>query len=223
MAGSTRVEEYLEKIPGGINGYPECMHKGEPFAVWLERSPIAGLAAVLPPEVGRYLQPNARIATWVPEVHTTVVYLAIRERLGDDDAFLAHSRTCNRAVLQTPLNRILFAVASPRGILRGAATRWGSLHRGTQVDVRLPDDRSAEVTLTFPPHLLPEIVLGGNGAGIKLALEHAGAREVALETRVLGPTQACFAARWSRTTDALERVSSSLRSAAPSPESRAEE
>jgi hypothetical protein len=33
MAGVARVEEYLASVPGGIDAYPECTHKGEPLSV----------------------------------------------------------------------------------------------------------------------------------------------------------------------------------------------
>jgi hypothetical protein len=191
------VADYLSSIPGGVAAYPECVHKGEPLRVWLERSPTEGLADLVPPEVAALLEPGARVPTWVSEVHAAVIYLAMREvHFADDAAFLEHARHCNRAVLETPLNRVLFWAASPRAILRGGALRWTALHGGSWAEVRTPDDHSAEVTLNFPPRLLPEVVVRGNGVGMAMALEYAGAREVEVSLRSLSVTRALFDARW---------------------------
>jgi hypothetical protein len=134
---------------------------------------------------------------WVPEVHATVIYLAIRElHFRDDAAFVEHARRCNRAVLETPTNRLILWAASPRAILRGTSLRWGSLHRGSTLEARLPDERSAEITLAFPPHLLPEIIWRGNGAGTRVALEGAGARDVEVDLYAMEPSRAVFRARW---------------------------
>jgi hypothetical protein len=191
------VEDYLAAVPGGIDGYPECLHRGEPLAQWIEHSPMAGLPERLPAPAAALLRGDGRVPNWVPEVHATVIYLAIRElHFRDDAAFLEHARRCNRAVLQTPTNRLLLWAASPRAILRGTSLRWGSLHRGSTLEARTPDERSAEITLTFPPRLLPEIILRGNGAGISVALEGAGAHDVEVDLRTIEPSRAVFHARW---------------------------
>lgn len=191
------VEDYLAAIPGGIDSYPECLHRGEPLAQWIEHSPTAGLPERLPAPAAALLRRDRRIPNWVPEVHATVIYLAIRElHFRDDAAFLEHARLCNRAVLETPANRLLLWAASPRAILRGTSLRWGSLHRGSTLEARTPDERSAVLTLTFPRGLLPEIVLRGNGAGIGVALEGAGARDVEVDLHVMEPSRAVFHARW---------------------------
>jgi hypothetical protein len=191
------VEDYLAVVPGGIDGYPECLHRGEPLAQWIEHSPTAGLPEWLPAPAAALLRPEGRMPNWVPEVHATVIYLAIRElHFRDDAAFLEHARRCNLAVLETPANRLLLWAASPRAILRGTRLRWGSLHRGSTLEARTPDERSAEITLAFPPRLLPEIILRGNGVGIGVALEGASAREVEVDLHVMEPSRAVFRARW---------------------------
>jgi hypothetical protein len=197
MTSLASVERYLALLPGGIDAYPECIHKGEPLALWLQQSPTAGLAERLPAQAAALLAKADNMPVWVPEVHATTLFLAIREaHFADDAAFLAHARECNRAVLATPGNRILFWVASPRAILRAGPIRWGALHRGTSIEVRTRGDGAADVTVTFPPHLLPEIVLRGNGTGFAVAIENAGGQEVALDLRVFEPTRAVFTARW---------------------------
>ena len=191
------VEDYLAAVPGGIDAYPECLHRGEPLAQWIEHSPTAGLPERLPAPAAALLRQGGRMANWVPEVHATVIYLALRElHFRDDAAFVEHARRCNRAVLETPANRVLLWAASPRAILRGTSLRWGSLHRGSTLEARTPDERSAEITLGFPPRLLPEIVLRGNGAGIGVALEGAGARDVEVDLHAVEPSRAVFRVRW---------------------------
>ena len=197
MGTLASVDRYLASLPGGIDAYRECAHKGVPLGVWLRHSPIAGLAERVPPRVGDLLRAPGDLPQWIPEVHANVIYLAIREvHFADDSAFLAHARECNRAVLDTPANRVLFWAASPRAILRGAQVRWRSLHVGTQIHVRFPSSASADIELTFPPNLMPEIVLRGNAQGVAVALENVGARDVEIELRVADPTRGAFSARW---------------------------
>jgi hypothetical protein len=194
------VEAYLSSLPAGVDSYPERAHKGESLSVWLQRSPARGLAAFVPAQVAPLLVPDRPFPTWVPEVHASVLYLAIREaRFADDAAFLAHARACNRAVLQTPTNRVLFWALSPSAILRAAGLRWGSLHRGTSIDVRVARDASAQLVLEYPPRLFPEIVLRGTATGFAAALENAGARDVHLELRAAEETRALFDGRWLHT------------------------
>jgi hypothetical protein len=196
--GLATVEAYLASVPGGLDAYPECAHKGEALGVWLRASPTEGLAARLPPPVARLLEDETAISTWVPEVHANVIYLALREcSFGDDEAFLAHAHSCNRAVLQTPLNRVVFWVASPKAILRAAGLRWGSLHRGSSLEVRVARDTFAQFVLRHPPNLFPAIVLRGMATGFAAALENAGGRDVRVELRDAGAALALFEARWS--------------------------
>lgn len=191
------VERYLASLPGGIAAHPECAHEGDSLSVWLQRSPTSGLEELLPPEPAALLASKHHLPAWVSDVHATVLYLAIREaRFEDDTAFLAHARECNRAVLETPLNRILFCLASPKAILRGASVRWGALHRGSATDIRFPNDNSAEAELIFPIHLFPEIVLRGTATGIAAAVEKAGGRDVVVDLRSVEPRRAHFAIRW---------------------------
>jgi hypothetical protein len=147
--------------------------------------------------VARLLRSPRELPQWVPEVHATVIYLAMREmHFPDEASFLAHARQCNQLVLETPLNRVLFWAASPRAILRAGWVRWGSLHRGSTIAVRSPDEHSGELTMTFPENLFPEIVVRGNGTGFTLAMERAGARDLEVHLREMGPTRAVFEARW---------------------------
>lgn len=191
------VESYLASLPRGLSSYPECTHKGEPLGVWLQRSPTRGLARLVPGPVAALLDRDRPTPAWVPDVHANVLYLAMRQaHFADDSAFLAHARACNQAVLETPMNRVLFWAAAPRAILRAAGLRWGSLHRGSTIDVRVGQDSSATVVLSFPRGLFPELVLRGNATGFAVALENAGARDVEILLRAIEPTRAVFTGRW---------------------------
>lgn len=191
------VRTYLATLPEGVRSYPGCRHKGEPLSVWLRRSCTDGIARVLPPEILPLLDPGRPFPEWVPEVHATALYLAIREvHFPDDAAFVDHARQCNEAVLQTPSNRLLFWVAAPRAILRAAGLRWGTLHQGSSVEVRMARDTSADAILSFPPRMFPEIVLLGMATGFAAALENAGGRDVQVRMRRADATSARFEARW---------------------------
>jgi hypothetical protein len=191
------VETYLASLPRGLASYPECMFKGESLDAWLGQTPTHDVARLVPPQVAALLDRDRPIPTWLPEVHANALYLAIRDaHFADDAAYLAHARESNRAVLDTPVNRLVFWAASPRAILRSAGLRWGTLHRGTAIEVRSARDSSVEIGLSFPRGLYPELVLRANASGIAVALENTGAREVEVHLRAVEPTRALFAARW---------------------------
>jgi hypothetical protein len=195
--GLASVERYLATLPEGLDACPHCLHKGEPLAVWLDHSPTAGLCERIPPAVATLLDRSRPMPTWVSEVHANVLYLAIRELYFESDqAFLEHASRVNRAVLDTPINRILFWVASPKSLLRGAGIRWSSLHKGSTFEPRIRGDTAAEAEMGFPANLFPRIVLLGNGTGFAAALENAGARDVVVDLKTLQPTLAVFTASW---------------------------
>ncbi len=197
LGAASAVERYLASLPRGLASYPECTHKGEPLAVWLRRSPTRVMARIVPPQLAQLLDQDRPVPNWVPDVHANVLYLAMREaHFADDREFIAHARQCNRAVLDTPTNRVVFWAAAPRAILRAAGLRWGSLHRGSAMEVRVTGDCSAEVVLSFPRGLYPELVLRGNATGFALALENAGAREVEVQLRAVESSRAIFTGRW---------------------------
>jgi hypothetical protein len=194
---TSSIEAYLASLPRGIASYPECQQKFEPLDVWLRQSPTRDLARLVPPQVAALLDRDRPAPAWVPDVHTNVLYLAMRQaHFADDAAFLAHARKCNRAVIETPMNRLVFWVASPRAILRGTGLRWGSLHRGSSLEVSFVRDSSAQVVLSFPRGLFPELVLRGIAMAFAVALEFNGAKDVEVQLRSVEPTRAVFTGRW---------------------------
>lgn len=165
--------------------------------MWLRRSPTRDLARLVPPQAAVLLDRNRPIPNWVPDVHANVLYLAMRQvHFADDAAFLAHAREVNQAVLETPANRVLFWAASPRGMMRAVGVRWGSLHRGSTLEVRAARDLSVDAAMSFPRALYPELILRANATGFALVLENAGARDVEMQLRSVAPTHALFTGRW---------------------------
>ena len=191
------VEMYLASLPRGLASYPECAFKGDSLDAWLRQTPTHHVARLVSPQLAALLDRDRPIPTWVPEVQVNALYLAIRDaHFADDAAYLAHARESNRAVLDTPFNRVIFWAASPRAILRSAELRWGSLHRGSAIEVRSARDSSVEINLSFPRGLFPELVLRATASGIAVALGNTGARDVEVHLRAVEPTCALFAARW---------------------------
>jgi hypothetical protein len=191
------VDRYLASLPGGLHAHPECEHRGDALGLWLQRSPLHGVAHRLPREIASLLDDPSCLPPWVPEVHASAIYLAIREaHFPDDAAFLAHADRCNRALLDTPMNRLLFWVATPRALLRAVGPRWNVFHRGSALRARTPSDTSTELELSFPEHLFPAIVLRGSATGIAAALENGGAHDVTMDLAQFGPTRARFDGHW---------------------------
>ena len=120
-------------------------------------------------------------------------------RFGDDwGAAEQHIYISNRTLLESPLYRALFRLASPSMLLRGAEWRWGQLHRGVGLDVQLnAGGMSGRITLTYPHALFTSEFVQGIGMGIKALLEANGMRALTQEMVDYGPERAVIDGDWS--------------------------
>ena len=102
----------------------------------------------------------------------------------------------NRDLLSGAMYRVLFAFVSPKRVLTGAASRWGQMHRGTDLRAIRVTDAEAVVRLTGPPNLVPHAVAIAYGTAMRAALELAGGEEVAVTCRRDGPDGFSYLASW---------------------------
>jgi hypothetical protein len=105
------------------------------------------------------------------------------------------TRASTRALLRTPLYRVLFAVLSPERLLNGAVHRWHAFRQGTDV-VMLEQRRGfARLQLTFPPGLHSDLTLFLLAAAFQAAVDCTGAHENTVDV-TRGPDAATFSCRW---------------------------
>jgi hypothetical protein len=168
--------------------------------------PVEPPADLLPACIDTLLRDPPLNSQWIPEVHSVAAHLAAYDlRFGDDwDAAEQHIYSSNRALLESPLYRALFRLASPGLLLRGAQWRWGQLHKGVDLTANVDaSGLSGHITLSYPHALFTSEFVQGIGMGIKALLEANGMRAIKHELVEYGPQGAVIAGDWSESAQAL--------------------
>lgn len=189
---------YLASLPAGLDSYPECRQKASVVLEFIAASPIAGVAERLPQPLADLITRPPLKSSWVPEVHAFAVYLAVADlHFPDESRYIAHWDKVNRALMQHPLYRALFLLASPKMVLHGADRRWQTLHQGITLTVDSPRAGEATITLRYPPALMPPLIAKGLATGFHVAIEGSSRNVGKVDLLSYGPTEARYAARWS--------------------------
>ncbi len=189
------VQAYLEKLPGGIAGYPNHLAKGSLLRSVLGEKPLADVAGALPAAVRPLLEGVAH-TSWIPEVHFRALLRAVRDRhFQSDAAFLSWAHEAQLRLFQGPLYRVLFFAVSPQTIVRTAAGRWGKFHQGTELVAQVQPE-GADLTLYHPPGLLDALDHAATCEGFRAAATLSGGREVTCTVAERTATSAKLLIRW---------------------------
>lgn len=191
MPSSTnaRVQDYLDALPGGCDAHSEAVVKFSILDTWLEGHDRGALRDVLPKPVHWLLEPGVPVTRWVPEVHATCIYLALRELyFPSDDTFVADALQRNIRLLEKPMYKVLMRFLTPTRAAQGTALAFSQMHRGLELSVD-PQADAWFVTLKHPPHLVPELLGRCYATALRAALEVKGytgvfSRPVSLEPEV---------------------------------------
>ncbi len=187
--GLDRVQEYLAKLPDGLESYPRAQVKNSVVRAWIDGHDWGALEAAVPAAVRPLCRGDLAVTKWVSEVHATVVYLTLRELFfADDDAFVRDAHERNRKLLSGPMYRMLVNLLSTRRIAKGCRPAFGLMHRGVVTDVDVAPWPWVW-TLRYPAHLVPEVLGRCYGTVIVTALELSGKREVSVSRLDETPTQ----------------------------------
>ena len=191
------VRDYLDGLPAGIDSYPDQRAKASAYRAFLEGLPAGDLAGALPAPVRHLVTDPEPVTAWITEVHANVLYLAAVDVLFDGEAdFLDHYERMNERLLGGPLYRMLMRVASPGIIVRGAAARWDSFHRGVTLEAEGTGPNAAKVTLTWPPAIYTRLIAEGYARAFVVALRLAGGKDAALELTEFTATGARYRGTW---------------------------
>jgi len=178
------VETYLARLPAGLDSYAEAAVKGSIVREWVAATDLRARLeeGQVPREVETLLREPPPASSWVREVEYVALVVATYELCwkgaGGVAAFERWRLDVSRKMLSGPLYRVLFLVASPERVFVGAERRWGAFHRGSALRVRGRESRRAELELTFPPRVFPELALRLNGRALQAAAEAAGLKRV---------------------------------------------
>lgn len=195
--GVDAMNDYLARLPAGIDSYPECRMKGAVVRAMLGTfrgfSPPPGTPD---PILDMLAHPPAP-SGWANEVPCHALMLvAAHDLLGGEANYLEHVLVGNRALLDSLVYRILFRFVSAKKVLRQVDPRWQMFHVGTKLECEAAHEHDAALVLHGPAHHVPLLVAKGYGMAIRAAIEAAGAANVEFDVRVRSPQEISFDLRW---------------------------
>ena len=187
---------YLAGLPKGLGSYPTCLQKASVFRQFIKLAPSTWKSN-LPAPLGNLVRNPPPLTAWIPEVHATAVYLGIVDVRGwEDKDFINRSLAMNRELLQSPLYRILMSVVSPSRLVRGGASRWITMHQGIELTGGMEGDTSALFKLTFPPRIMPMLLVQSYATAFQAALEAASARKVTVSIETSTDDSTVYRCDW---------------------------
>lgn len=191
-----RVHQYLSGLPRGLDSYPTCLQKASVFRQFIKLAPSTWKSN-LPAPLGALIRSPPPLTAWIPEVHATSVYLGIVDVRGwEDREFVNRSLAMNRELLQSPLYRILMSMVSPSRLIRGGPSRWMTMHQGIELTGLVEGKTSALFKLTFPPRIMPTLLVQSYATAFQAALEIASARQVTVSIEASTDESTVYRCDW---------------------------
>jgi hypothetical protein len=196
------MEEYLAKLPRGLDSYPDYQQKAVGYREFLAEVPANEMSAlrVLPGPLLDLVERLVPVSNWIPEVHSCALFLAIADLyLESEELYLARKLELNRRILRSPLYRVLFLFVTPQGLLgRDLPARWNKFHRGLLLRAVEVGAISAKLRMEFPHHLVPVLQIRAYAGAVQAAVEASGGRGVFVEIASSSSTHAVFEASWAQ-------------------------
>lgn len=196
IAPSRRVEEYLAKLPAGVEAHPECVARAAMLRRCLAEKPLSrSHADDLPGPVRQLVICPPLDGEWVSDVHLVCVLFAIADAYAlGDDAYLAWIRALNTRMFQTLFAGVL-NTESPEAMLDKVPERWSIFHRGSTLAAEAVEPGRAVLRLSFPPNLFHGLALR-QFAAVWEALLRLADPSGQVELSSSDPTAGTFLARW---------------------------
>jgi Protein of unknown function (DUF2378) len=193
---------YIASLPGGLSAHPQCLVKGSVVREFLATQFAAELRDSLPLVLRDYYEHRPVATSWVPEVHMHVFLHAAFDRIfagpsrGGEAAFLHWVLESNRALLNSPLYRVLFFVVSTERLFMGFDKRWSAFRRGSSLHVRAMAPKDVRLWLRYPPGLYTDLTAKVRCTAFRAAADCAGAidAKVQIEERRADETE--YSIRW---------------------------
>jgi len=194
----TRIERYLFALPAGFASHPECQHKFATIRDFIAGTPLLERLDVLPPQVAELVRNPPPVTAWVSEVVANCIFLGIREACCEsDEDYYTFSAERSRQMMRRPMYKLMFALITPRRVVKGAGWKWTQFHRGTTMTGALDEDgRGGTLEVRFPPGLMSPIAAGGYAGALRAAFELSSSTPVTLEIEDTRPGSFRYRARW---------------------------
>lgn len=188
------LRAYLDRLPEGLDSYPECRAKASLYRSILETLPIDDTR--LPEALRDLLRRPRPVTDWIPEVHSHAVLISqYDQHFRELPSFVAHCYAAQRELWASKIYAFMMRFVSPVRLVTSASQRWGQFHRGSELAAERSGERSAILRLTVPPHIYDEVALVGLTEGLRAVIDSSGTTsEFALVEA--DATGARWAVRW---------------------------
>jgi hypothetical protein len=196
-----RVAAYLRGLPDGIASYPDAMVKASMYRDAILDRPLTDAVEYLPPQVAELVLRPPLVSTWIVSVPVQAIFLAIADHHRmSEEAFAAWTHRTQKSLLGGRLYRAMVALASPTLLLNGTRVRWGSFHRGSEIEVTQTGPNEAHLAVLFPRGLFAPTNLRGFVGGFQAIAELSNAKPVSVTLVDAKPTRGDFLVRWREAT-----------------------
>lgn len=192
-----RYDQYLSRLPLGLNSYPEAQQRASMLRARLAESDLASRLADVPQGIVDLITSPPGPSAWVSEVKAHALLLCIGDLCcHSDEAFEALTERVNRRVLGGPIFSMLFRMLGPMRVTRGVSRRWEQLHRGTLFRLVESSNEKCVARLEAPAHLMPPEIVRHYAIALRVGLELAGGDQASVTCETLDPRKTLFVARW---------------------------
>ncbi|MCR9160140.1 MAG: hypothetical protein ACE37F_37550 [Nannocystaceae bacterium] len=187
---------YLDALPDGIDSHPDARAKATLYRSVIDSDTIAA-ADILPGPLQRLVETPPPVTAWIPEVHSHAMIKVVRDlRFDSDEDFIRFTYERQRTLFDGRLYRIMLALASPSMLLRTAALRWRTFHRGSTFTVEEASGTETRVRVDYAAGLWDRLLADALAAGLQAALDLSGALDATLHISDLEPTMLRIHGTW---------------------------
>ena len=163
LAGSfPNYEAYLASLPQGLDSYPHCVSKGSIVRIFAHGLPKE-VVSNLPDAVRGNVAEPPQMSEWFPFVRIAAITHAVQDQmfLHDDEGLRMWFAEGMQSVLSNSMYSVLIALVSPARLLRTGDKRWTAFHRGLERETLAVYENGARGKISYPPHLVDEILAEG--------------------------------------------------------------
>ncbi|MBL4688653.1 MAG: hypothetical protein JKY37_28960 [Nannocystaceae bacterium] len=190
---------YIAALPDGLESHPDCRAKASLYRTVVDGSALSTADAAELPQVLRTLVVEpALVSSWISEVHSHALMLAVYDRqFGDIEAFAQHAYLRQRELFAGPLYAVAFKLVSPALLIKTAALRWRLFHRGG-MSFRSQDITAdqARVRLEYPEGVYEPVLRRALCEALRAALDLSTGGGARVEVQDASARHTIFKVRW---------------------------
>lgn len=192
------VSRYFEGLDDGLNSYPDCQAKASLYRALLQERPLSGDAvADLPAPLRTLVQEPAPVSSWIPEVHSHALMLAVYERRFETlEEFAQHAYDRQRSLFEGPLYAIALKVVTPQLLIKTAALRWRMFHRGMSFRAQELQRNRGFIVVEHPNGVYEAVIRRALCEAIRAVLELSTRRPATVTVAESSPRHAKLSVQW---------------------------